>query len=134
MSENVRKTLPPRQRKAIASLLESTSLSTAAEAAGVTERTLRRWRKQKAFAVAWRAAQASSVEMAVSRAAGEIGEALETLIKIHKDPEQPGSVRVQAVAAIFTQYTRLSENVDMSNRLMTLEAFVDEYEKQKAQD
>ena len=72
MSENVAKRMTPRQRKALTALLAGARWKEAAAVAGVSERTVHRWREQEAFAFELQRLSAAAVKEAAIRLSGTV--------------------------------------------------------------
>ena len=92
-------TLTPRQRKAIAALLESPSVLSASERAGVGRSTLNRWLSLPAFRRALDAAKQEAFAAAMARIAEASGEATNTLLKLLTAESE--AVRLGAARAIL---------------------------------
>lgn len=91
--------LSPRQRKAIAALLESPSTLAAAERAGVGRTTLCRWLTLPAFRSALDRAKDEIFAAAMARIASASGEATNTLLALLRAESEP--VRLGAARAIL---------------------------------
>jgi hypothetical protein len=110
VSENVENdpvNLTVRQRRGVAALLVCSTHEQAAQALGLSPRTLLRWRKQKAFKEALRRAYLDAVENAVGAAQFMSDEAVETLRQIHRDPSQPAGARIAAARYLDQRHWQL---------------------------
>src|SRR5690606_13867921 len=95
-------TTDPRHDLAIQALLAGASVQEAADAAGVSRATLWRWRTHdRDFAGRLAEQRAALLEAVIDAMTTEALAAVETLSEIHRDPMQPGAVRVQAVQALL---------------------------------
>ena len=97
--------------KAIVALLNAPTIKQAAKDAGVSERTLRGWLSDPAFAGRYRAAARESYQLALGalRAAGS--EAAETLRALLKSNDE--KVRAQAARTIMDQGLKSLEAFEM---------------------
>jgi hypothetical protein len=89
------------QERAIAALIQQSTLSAAARASGISEATLRRWKKQPAFAKAWTDARRALVADTVSMIQRAGNAALATLLKIMTDEKAASTARTQAARAVL---------------------------------
>src|SRR4051812_29607000 len=121
MSENVQ--LSTKQQKAIAALLSTKDMQSAATQAGVTDRTLRRWLDEdRDFKEALKAAEAQTIDDAVRRLVGASNSALNVLLVIMLDTKNSASVRLRASISVLEQLIKLRELNNMEQRLSDLEA------------
>ncbi len=86
-SENSK--LDPSQVQAIAALLTEKDTKSAAAKAGISVESLYRWLKDADFKAALDAAETEVIAQVIRRLAGNAGDALDTLIAIHKTRRQP---------------------------------------------
>src|SRR5262245_17197290 len=89
-----------RWERAIAALLAEPTIGQAAKAAGISDKTLRRWLKEPAFSAEYRAARRQAVDHALTILRQMAGEAVETLRR-NLGPSVPESVQVRAALAIL---------------------------------
>jgi hypothetical protein len=113
-------TLSVQQQQAIVALLAGKRHVEAAEAAGVSVSTLRRWHGEPDFIEAYRAMRRDAFEAAIARLQTAASQAVDTLIgslaaKRHTD-------RIKAAQVILIQANRGVETVDLAERLAKLEA------------
>lgn len=113
--------MTPRQQKALAALLTSPSRAAAAEAAGITTRTLQNYLSDPVFRAAYRDAFGNMVEEATRQAQQAISPALSTLREIVGDREEDAQARISAARAILSHGIKLTETTDILNRLQELE-------------
>ena len=117
LSEN----LTAQQERTITALLAQPSIVAAAQAAKVSEPTVRRWlRQDDRFVNAYRDARRQVVEQAVARLQQASGEAVATLRLALT--EGPMSVRVRAADTILSRAMQGVELLDIETRLASLEA------------
>jgi hypothetical protein len=112
--------LSRKQEQAIAALLAKPTLRKAAEAAGVSERTLRAWvKEQPAFLRAWRDARRRVVEHAVGQLQRAAGRAVRALVKNLACGQS--AVEVRAAVALLDKALGGVELVDLLQRVEDLE-------------
>lgn len=112
--------LRPRETRAVAALLTERTLAGAAQAAGVGEKTIRRWLKRPDFASALRDAQAEAVGDALGRLRAVTGEAVQTLRDLAVSANSE-SVRLGAARSILDFALRATELDDLAERIQLLE-------------
>jgi hypothetical protein len=88
------------QERAIAALLAQPTIVKAASAAGVGERTLRRWLKDTGFRIAYDTARREIVDHAVARLQATAGEAVDTLQAVMRTGTKDGD-RLRASIAVL---------------------------------
>ena len=110
-----------RQEQAIAALINSGSISEAAEQAGVGERTLFSWLTEPEFKEQYRQARREVVSQAMANLQQVCSLAVSTLADIMKDSEASPSSRVTAAKAALELAIRSVETEDILHRLEQLE-------------
>jgi hypothetical protein len=113
-------TLSPRQRRAIVALLESPSVLSAAERAGVNRNTLNRWLALPAFRSALDRAKEETFNAAMARIASASGEATNTLLKLLTAESE--AVRLGAARAIIEAAAGHLDTRAIAEQLADLEA------------
>ncbi len=113
--------LSPQQHKAIAALLTSSSITQAADEAGVGHRTLFRWLADPTFSDAYRAARRESVQQAIARLQQLSGAAVVVLGQVMADKRSPASSRVAAASKILDTAIKVVELEQIEQRLAALE-------------
>lgn len=113
--------MTPKQQRAIAALLTHSTKQEAARAAGIDPRTLRRYFEDSEFQKAYRDAFSGLVEDATRKAQQSIAPALSTLREITEDRGEQGQVRVSAARSLLEYGLRLTEQLDILDRLKELE-------------
>ena len=93
--------LTPRQRKAVEALAEGGTYASAAEAAGVSERSLFEWRRKAAFVEAVRVAQDELFAEARGELRSASADAVRTLREVMGDAEAPATARVRAALGVL---------------------------------
>jgi hypothetical protein len=112
--------LTVRQHKALSALMSEPSVSKAAIAAEVPERTLRAWLKRPEFAEAYRAARREATQHAVARLQQASGAAVGVLISLMASSTP--ATKLGAARTILEFAIRAVELEDLEQRLAALEA------------
>lgn len=121
MVENDTKLLSAQQRRAVEALLTHGTVKAAAEAAGVTRKTMYRWQGTPEFIAAVKEAEAAAIEE-LSRALTGLGrEALQAL-RDALAPTQRMNHRLRAAEIALGNLLRVRELVEIEERLARLEA------------
>jgi len=110
------------KRRAIEALVAGSSRSAAAAAAGVAERTLRRWACSDDFAAALRAAYDEAFTDALRVLRGAAMDAVRALREVASDREAPPPARVAAARAILEEGRKAIELDETEARLAALES------------
>jgi hypothetical protein len=113
--------IKPQQGKAIVALLSCKSVTEAARAAKVPERTLWRWLGDPAFRLNLVAAEADAIDQATRRLIALQEDAIGTVEAVMRDTEQPASVRLRAAQSVLDYLLRLRELRNVEARLQALE-------------
>src|SRR5919199_5893638 len=113
--------LSGQQQKAIAGLLNQPTISAAAQAAGVGERTLYRWLDDPTFATAYRAARRKAVSQAIARLQQVSSGAVAVLAQVASDKQAPSSSRVAAASKLLELAIKAVELEDLEARISILE-------------
>jgi len=111
----------PKQEKALAALLTSSTQAEAARKSGVDESTLRRYLKEPSFRALYRSAVCDIVEDAAQQARSAMSAAIQTLEDVCADDTQNAQVRVGAARSILEYALRLHELGNIEERLAALE-------------
>lgn len=104
-------------------LAQGTSCDKAGKAAGVSGRTVRRWREDPGFEAQIQEARRAILSEAVAALGAAAREAVDTL-RAALSEESP-SIRVRAAVAIIGALPGLSEHAELNERLARLEAALD---------
>ncbi|HEX8913562.1 MAG TPA: hypothetical protein VF796_14480 [Humisphaera sp.] len=113
--------LTPRQGRAVEALMREASTARAAAAAGVNERTLRRWAKEPAFRAAVLRARRDAFGQAVGLTHRYAPVAVATLVKVMNDPMAAASARVAAAGLLLRVGREGLTLDDLSERVQQLE-------------
>lgn len=113
----------PRQSLALDALLAGASQTEAAQAAGISPRTLRAWlHDDPDFSRAYTLGCTELAKRAGRRAQAAAGQALDALVEIAANGEAPPAARVSAARALLDQANAATEALDVLARLDALEA------------
>lgn len=115
-----------KQEQAVAALINSSSISEAAQVAGVGERTLFRWLNEQEFKEQYRHARREVVAQALANLQRVCSTAVNTLSEIMENSEASPSARVTASRAALELAIRSVETEDIMARLERLEEEVDQ--------
>jgi ATP phosphoribosyltransferase regulatory subunit HisZ len=102
-------TVDERKTKALAALMSAPDKTTAAQMAGIDQRTLRRYLNDPEFSEALQEACTELVSEAARRAQMAMVNAVGVLEEISKDKGQTASARISAAKAILSEGARLAE-------------------------
>ena len=116
--------LTPQQESAILSLVAQPTISRAAQACGVPERTVYRWMKLPEFQNAYREARRDSFSQAIGLCQRATPVAVNVLAKIMSDPTAPYTSRVAAAIAVLKFGRESLEIDDLAARIAALETQV----------
>jgi DNA-binding transcriptional MerR regulator len=116
--------LSHRQEQAVAALLTHRTIGSAAEAAGISERTLRSWLREPPFRDAYRQARRQLLDGAVLLLQRASKEAVEALIQQLR-ASKPGDV-IRAATAILDHAYRGTEVIDLADAVDDLRRQVEE--------
>ena len=114
--------LTAKQEKAVVALLTENSIASAAQKAGVSEKTLFRWLKDDPFKASYRDARREVVTQAVSQISQTTGKAVATLRAVCDDGDAPAGARVSAAKTLLDMAFRGVEIDDLAARVETLES------------
>jgi len=109
------------QEKAISALLSSPSISEAAKAVGIGERTLWRWLKLDDFTEAYREARVELVNQAITLVQAGMAKAVQTLKDVMTNEKAPASARVSAARAMIDMGLKATEIENLEKRITELE-------------
>lgn len=109
-----------KQEAAILALLSQPSLAHAAQAAGIGERTLRRWLKDPAFQMALQEAKQALVSQALARLQAGLNEAVSVLRVAMLRADVPWPSRIQAARIWLEAAVYGTELEDMAGKVQEL--------------
>jgi hypothetical protein len=113
--------LTPRQGRAVEALLREPSAARAAAAAGVNERTLRRWAREPLFRAAVLRARRDAFAQAVGLTQRYAPVAVATLVRVMQDPAAGAGAKVTAAAVLLRFGRDGVELDDLAERVERLE-------------
>ncbi len=108
--------------RAVLAVLSHPTLPEAAKAVGVATRTLLRWMQRPDFQEALRTARREALRHALGQLQTAMGEAVETLREVMRDPEAAPGARVSAARTVLESALRAVEVDELDARLAALEA------------
>jgi len=110
-----------RKETAIAALISSPTLQSAAKIIGVNEATLWKWLQEPRFKADYRDARREVVAHAIAQLQNTCGVAVLTLEAVATDEEAPASARVSAARAILDNSVKAVELENVVSRIEALE-------------
>ena len=110
--------LTPKQEKTIAALMTTATVTDAAKAAGVGERTVYAWLAEPDFSAAYRAARRDAVQQATARLQQVSGAAAGALADLLDNSKAP--IRLAAARAILEMAVKAVELDDLQQQLAAL--------------
>lgn len=113
-----------RQKRVLAALLTSPSKAAAAEAAGVTVRTVQNYLSDPAFREEYQSALEDVVMDAAKQAKQALSPAISALREIVEDRGEDAQARIGAARAVLSGGLKLIETADILTRLKELESVV----------
>lgn len=113
--------MTPNKEKALACLMVHKTKKEAAEAAGLTDRTLRTYFDDPEFRQRYKEAFADMVEDASREAQRLLSPAFSVLEEIMQDTEVNAAARTQAAKTAIEYALRISEHTDILEQLRELE-------------
>jgi len=114
-------TLTVRQHKALSALLTEPSVSRAATACEVPERTLRAWLRKPEFDTAYREARRDATQQAIARLQQASGAAVHVLLTVMARENSPAHARIAAASKVLDLAIRAVELEDLEQRIKILE-------------
>ena len=118
--------MTPRKERALQALLVSRTRAEAAQAAGVSESTLRQYMKDPEFLERYKQAFGEMVADATRQAQQTLSPALSVLREIMVDRDEQASARITAARSVLEYSMRLCEQTDILEQLRELEKWRDE--------
>ena len=118
--------MTPRKERALQALLVSRTRAEAAQAAGVSESTLRQYMKDPEFLERYKQAFGEMVADATRQAQQTLSPALSVLKEIMMDRDEQASARITAARSVLEYSLKLCEQTDILEQLRELEKWRDE--------
>ena len=114
--------MTPKKHKALLALLTNPTKERAAEAAGITSKTLRGYLADPEFQAEYKKAFADLVEDATRKVQQTLEPAVAVLREIMEDRSENGQVRVSAARSVLEYGLKMTEQTDILTRIQELEA------------
>jgi len=111
---------------AIAALLQHGSIGDAAQAASISESTLRRWLKEPGFAKTYDAAKREMLDNTLNALRSMSNDAARTLHRIALNERAPAHARVTAAKSVIELVLRIDVDQALAERLDKLEEVMKE--------
>lgn len=122
--------MTPKKHKALLALLTNPTKERAAEAAGITSKTLRGYLADPEFQAEYKKAFADLMEDATRKVQQTLEPAVAVLREIMEDRSENGQVRVSAARSVLEYGLKMTEQTDILTRIQELEAAMEgEYGK-----
>ena len=118
--------MTPNEERALSALLTSKTKLEAAEKAGITDRTMRRYFENPEFCQRYREAFAGVIESATRQAQQNLALAISTLTEIMGNADEQATARIQAARSTLEYALKLTEQTDILKQLRELEKWRDE--------
>lgn len=122
MSQKV--ALTANQKRAIAALLTSRSVTEAAGKSSLSSRTIWRYLSDDGFSRELARRETAILDAAVASLAGDLATCFDTIASVRDDPTETGSVRLRAAALWVDILLRLSELQTVQRRIERIEELV----------
>lgn len=110
----------------IAALLSTSTVREAAEVAGVSERTIYTRLKEKDFKASLEKTRRELWKGHTQALQGQLGKAIDTIVEIMDGDDVPPQVRLNAASEIIRSGMKLTELVDVVERVDALERFTED--------
>lgn len=118
--------MTPRQTKAIEALLKTPTKAEAARLAGIAESTLRTYWKDPVFVNEYKRRISGIMEEGTRAAQRAVPSAVRVLLDVAEDEKQGAASRVSACRSLLEYAMRLSERLEVIERITALESKVKE--------
>jgi len=112
---------PRKMEDAVAALLTHRNIEEAANAVGISTKTLLRWQKAPEFQAAYRDARRAAHAQSIARLQQATSAAVTTLLKVMVDPSTPASTKVRAADSVLDHSAKAIEIEDIQVRVTALE-------------
>ena len=118
--------MTPKKQKALSALLTSPTKEAAAQAAGITSKTLRSYLKDPEFRAAYNEAVTAQLGEVTGQARQSLSSALTVLREIMENPGAEDRDRISAASKSIDAAIRLIDKLDQQVKLDELERLVNE--------
>jgi hypothetical protein len=116
--------LTRRQEQAIAALISAPSIAEAAQACGVSEKTLDRWLVLPEFAAAYEAARHQTLRDALQSLEAACTGAVAALVRVMSGEATPPATVVSAARSVLDYAMRGKELMELEDRIGAIEATI----------
>ena len=113
--------LPTKKRRAIAALLQHSTIADAAESCGIGERTLYRWMREREFSSSLHRAEVELIGGALRLIASDLSVNYDVMRSIRDKSNNPPSVRLRAAVALDSSLFRWYEMQTLEQRISNIE-------------
>ena len=120
-----------RKNKFLMALLEESSITKAAEKAGISRPTAYKFLKDPDFQAELSERKSETIDGCIRYLQGKLALCNETLISIIEDPTTAPQVKINAINSVFAtvkSMTETAELLEMSEKVERLSAFVEDQE------
>lgn len=120
-----------RKNKFLVALLEESSITKAAEKAGISRPTAYKFLKDPDFQTELSERKSETIDGCIRYLQGKLALCNETLISIIEDPTTAPQVKINAINSVFAtvkSMTETAELLEMSEKVERLSAFVEDQE------
>lgn len=120
-----------RKNKFLVALLEESSITKAAEKAGISRPTAYKFLKDPDFQAELSERKSETIDGCIRYLQGKLALCNETLISIIEDPTTAPQVKINAINSVFAtvkSMTETAELLEMSEKVERLNAFVEDQE------
>lgn len=123
--------MTPKKQKALAALLTSPTREAAAQAAGITSKTLRSYLKDPDFRAAYKEAVTVQLGKVTAQVRQNLSSALDVLREIMENPGAEDRDRISAASKSIDAALRLIDTLDQQTKIDELERLLKELEDRK---
>ena len=117
-----------RQAKFLKSMLEESTISKAAEKAGITRKTAYNYLKNKDFKMELNRRRGELINDAVRYLQGKLSLCNETLVSMIENPDTSNQIKINAINAIYTNCKSMTETAEIITRLEQVEEIIESRE------
>ncbi|MGN0312832.1 MAG: hypothetical protein ACI4CC_08655 [Lachnospiraceae bacterium] len=115
--------------RVINAFLTGNTIAQISENAGISPRTVSRYRADKDFQNLLRERKSELMRGAIASMQANMGEAVEELMRIIRSPKTPANIKVSAIQVLLSQCRSWTESNENIERLDRIEAELREYDK-----
>ena len=120
--------LTQKQENTLAALLVSSTISSAAKSAGVSDASISLWiNHDPEFKRRLRSSNEARLQAAIAQSVNQLGQSFAVLASVRDDPKIAASVRVRAAKEIIALHLKAREQGDILQRLEAIETAMTEH-------